>query len=272
MLFCQITDLHIKRPGELACARVDTAAALRRAVSAINALRPRPQAVFATGDLVDDADILEYEYLRELLTPLEVPVFFLVGNHDDREKLRRAFPEHAYLRTGGPFVQYTLELGPLSIVALDTQDPPNGGGHLCDQRLAWLDEQLGRRSGRPTVVLMHHPPFDTGIGFMDELGLSAAGKRGLAEVLSRHAHVERVLCGHVHRSITACFAGTIASTCVSTAHQITLVLEPAAPESIMLEPPGYGVYLWHPDAGLRSHLAYTETYEGPLTFEGEPLR
>lgn len=274
MLLCQITDLHITRPGELACRRVDTAAALRRAVAAINALSPRPDAVIATGDLIDTAHPSEYEVLREVLDGLAVPIYLVVGNHDHRTALRAAFPGHAYLHDGGDFVQYRRDFGPVTVLAIDTQLPPQPGGHLCEARLAWLDAQLQACAGRPTIIAMHHPPFDTGIAFMDALGLSDEGRAGFARVLARHDHVVRVICGHLHRSITAPVAGApnvLASTCVSTAHQITLGLAPDAPESIMLEPPGFALHLWQPGAGLRSHLAYVGPYAGPLTFEGESI-
>jgi len=53
MLIAQITDTHIKPHGALACGRVDTAPYLARAVGHLLALRPRPDVVLATGDLVD---------------------------------------------------------------------------------------------------------------------------------------------------------------------------------------------------------------------------
>lgn len=274
MLLCQITDLHVTRPGAFACARVDTARSLRRAIAAINRLSPRPDAVIATGDLIDTSHPSEYEVLRVCLSELTIPLYLGVGNHDHREALRAAFPDHAYLRTGSEFVQYRVDLGALTVLVLDTQDPPNAGGHLCDARLTWLDEQLQACAGRATLVAMHHPPFDTGIEFMDGLGLSAHGRAGFARVVSRHRHIERVICGHLHRSIQASVAGApavMASTCVSTAHQITLGLAPGAPGSIALEPPGFALHLWQPGAGVRTHLAYVGPYDGPYTFDGESV-
>ncbi|AJP57472.1 hypothetical protein UC34_11440 [Pandoraea vervacti] len=274
MLLCQITDLHVTRPDTLACGRVDTARALRHAIAAINRWVPRPDAVIATGDLIDTPHPLEYEVLRACLGDLDIPLYLVVGNHDHREALRDAFPAHAYLRDGGEFVQYRIDLGPVTVLVLDTQDPPGAGGHLCDARLAWLDEQLLACAGRPTIIAMHHPPFETGIEFMDGYGLSAQGRAGFALVTSRYAHIERVICGHLHRSIQASVEGApgiMASTCVSTAHQITLALASGAPGSITLEPPGFAMHLWQRGAGLRTHLAYVGPFEGPYTFEGESV-
>src|SRR5687767_10454266 len=60
MLIAQITDTHIKPPGKLAYRRVDTASYLERAIAHLRALRPQPEVVLATGDLVDAGTPEEY--------------------------------------------------------------------------------------------------------------------------------------------------------------------------------------------------------------------
>src|SRR5271156_3132713 len=167
MLLAQISDLHIKRAGALAYRRVDTAAALTRCVAALNALKPRPDVVIMTGDLVDQGDPEQYAYLKTLLAPLEIPYYLLVGNHDDRAALREAFSDRAELRTGGDFVHYTADIGPLRLIALDSVVPGQSAGNLCDARLAWLEAQLETSQDKPVIVALHHPPFECGIGHMD---------------------------------------------------------------------------------------------------------
>src|SRR5262245_9176499 len=93
----QLSDLHIRAPGEYANERVDTAAFLRQAVADIQALLPTPDALVITGDLADLGRPEEYAHLRELLRPLALPIFLLAGNHDEVQALRAAFPDHAYL-------------------------------------------------------------------------------------------------------------------------------------------------------------------------------
>src|SRR6201991_4666571 len=149
MLLAQISDLHIKRPGALAYSRVDTGAYLARTIAALNALAPRPDAVIMTGDLVDQGDPEQYEHLKALLAPLEIPYYLLVGNHDERAALRAAFPERAELHSGGEFVQYALDVGPLRVIALDSMVPGQSAGTLCDARLAWLATQLDAAGSKP---------------------------------------------------------------------------------------------------------------------------
>ena len=222
MLLCQISDLHIKAGRKLAYGIVDTAGMLERCIRQLLERPQQPDAIIVTGDLVDYGTSEEYGLLRELLAPLTMPVYLSPGNHDERGALRAGFPDHGYLRQWEPFIQYTIEEHAVRIVALDTVVPGQSGGALCNRRLEWLDRALGAQPKRPTIVTMHHPPFLTGIGHMDRIGLDDCS--GLAQVISRHPQVERVLAGHLHRSITARFAGTVASTCPSPAHQVALDL------------------------------------------------
>src|SRR3954453_5341294 len=83
-LIVQLSDTHIRKPGDLAEGRVDTAAALARAVAGGNALPQPADAVIVTGDLVDSGKPAQYQHLRALLAPLAGPVYLLPGNHDDR--------------------------------------------------------------------------------------------------------------------------------------------------------------------------------------------
>jgi 3',5'-cyclic AMP phosphodiesterase CpdA len=264
MLFCQISDLHITAGGGLASGIVDTAAMFRACVAHVLAQPRRPDAVLLTGDLVDLGAADEYRLLRDMLAPLPMPVHLIPGNHDDRETLRTVFADHDYLPRAGPFLQYTLEDYPLRIVALDTVIPGEGGGRLCAARLEWLEHALSAAPSRPTLVMMHHPPFRSFIGHMDAVGLE--DPRAFRDVIARHPQVERVLCGHLHRPIQARVAHALASTCPSPAHQIALDVRSGAPEGFVMEPPGYQLHLWTPDSGVVSHTAVVGAFAGPYPF------
>jgi 3',5'-cyclic-AMP phosphodiesterase len=268
MLLAQITDLHIRTPGLLAYGRVDTATCLVRCVERLNALVPRPDAVLVTGDLVDFGTVEEYRHLATLLEPLTIPVYLMVGNHDDRAALREVFTA-PYLhddRTVGEFVQYAFDLGDMRIIALDSQVPHDSPGTLCDARLAWLEAQLDQARGRPVIVALHHPPFATGIGHMDDMALDPLAASKLEALISRHPNVERVLCGHVHRPVHKRFGGTIASIAASTAHQVVLDLSADAPSAWVMEPGAFALHYWQAGAGVVSHHAYVEQFDGPYPF------
>lgn len=254
MLIAQITDTHVSTPGSRNDLYFRTAEHLARAVAHLNALTPRPDVVVATGDLVERGQVDEYERLRELLQPLRMPVYLIPGNHDDRQNLPRVFERHRYLPRDGGFIQYVIDDWPVRLVALDTVIPGESGGRLCAERLHWLDTRLADAPERVTVVLMHHPPFVTGMRKMDEMGLD--GAQALGAVIRRHPQVERVVCGHLHRPIVRRFAGTVACTGPATAHQLALDLGEVPRLSTVMEPPGCLLHLWLGDGeGLVSHVS-----------------
>ena len=269
-LFVQLTDLHIREPGRLAYGRLDTAPYLRTAVETILQLRQTPQAVVLTGDLTDFGREAEYAHLKELLAPLTMPYYLMAGNHDDPVQMRKAFPEHTYLGDSG-FVQYTRQLGPVRLIALDTTMPNASDGGLCPKRLQWLKDTLETARDLPVVIAMHHPPFKTLIGHMDKIGL-LQGATELEQLVSKYPNVERVICGHLHRAIDVRFGATIASTSPAPAHQVALDLDPDAFSQWTLEPGGFKVHAWDPERGLVTHLMPCGVYEGPYPFhEGGKL-
>lgn len=245
MIIAQISDLHVGEKGSLVYDRFDTGACLARCVQHILRLRPPPDAVLATGDLVDSGTDSEYRRLRELLAPLAMPVYLIPGNHDDRAALCSEFRDHAYLPRPGEPVRYAVEQYPVRLLALDTVVPGADGGALDAAQLDWLDAQLAVVSGRPVLIFMHHPPIKTGIRCMDEIGLDATSAGRLGTIVERHHQIERITCGHVHRGIQARWRGTTVSVCPSTAFQGILNLHADEFDAAADEPPAYQLHYWN---------------------------
>jgi 3',5'-cyclic AMP phosphodiesterase CpdA len=267
MLIAQISDLHVVPPGQKVCGRVDTAAYLERAVSHLGSLDPQPDIVIATGDLTDAGEPAAYARLRALLRPLRPPVFVIPGNHDDRAALGDAYRDAGYLPRNARRLHYTVEDWPVRLIALDTLIPGEGGGSLEPADLSWLEDRLAERPERPALILMHHPPILTGIQHMDEVGLK--GAKGFEAAVARHGNVERIVCGHIHRSIQARFAGTLVSVAPSTAHQVLFDLRDGAPGRFTMEPPGFQLHLWETGPGMRTHTVPIGTFDGPYLFEDD---
>jgi 3',5'-cyclic AMP phosphodiesterase CpdA len=267
----QISDLHIGVPGQLIGGRVDTAACLRSAVTAIGRLAQKPLAVLVSGDLVDGGSEAEYRHLAELLAPLSAPTCLMPGNHDDRDAMRRVFADHAYLGAVDPAqpgraVNWTLALPGCRLIALDSSVAGRSHGEIDGAQLAWLATALAEAPTTPTIVALHHPPFATGLAAMDCIGL-LRGASELARLIERHPQVERIVSGHVHRSIQVRFGGTIALTAPSTAHQIAFDLGLDAPGQYTLEPPGFLVHAWGLGLPLVSHAVSTLAYAGPYRYD-----
>jgi 3',5'-cyclic-AMP phosphodiesterase len=226
-LLVQLSDFHIGAEW----ADGDPVAGVAAAVEAVRAIAPRPDAVLVSGDLADGG--AEYERVRELLAPLGTPAHALPGNHDDRAALRRHF---GLPGAEADPVCYAVDLGPLRLVVLDSTIPGEDAGALDGGRLAWLARALGAAPEQPTLIALHHPPLLTGIPAWDAIGLAAADREALGEVVAAHPQVRRIVAGHVHRTIAGQLGGrpvlTVPSTYVQgrldfSARELRLAAEPA---------------------------------------------
>ena len=264
MLIAQLSDIHLRPEGELLFDHIDTASYLERAVTHVMRLDPRPDIAIMTGDLVEAGKPEEYANLRRLIAPLPMPVYVIPGNHDAREPLRAAFADKGYFPASG-FLQYAVEGWPIRLIALDTLVEGKGHGELCAERLAWLEARLGEQPDKPTMLFMHHPPFDCGIETFDKSRLLDGGDR-LPALVRRHGNIERATCGHVHRPIQVRWAGTMASIAPSTAHQATLDLHEHSRLTMMMEPPAIALHQWRPNTGLVTHVSYIGDFDGPKPF------
>ena len=246
MLIAQISDLHLRADGTPLAGGIDTLGALAACIAHLQDLEPRPDLVLATGDLADRGTRGDFARLRLAFDRLPMPIYVIPGNHDDRDGLRAAFTDRGYLPAEGAFLHYAIEAGPLRLIGLDTVTPGECGGRMCDDRLHWLDDRLAEGRDRPTLLFLHHPPFATGIGFMDRPAF--AGADGLERVVRAHPQVRLMVCGHVHRAIHTRWAGTAAATAPSVVFQMALELRDGAPSAFVLEPPALSLYRWNDGA------------------------
>ena len=206
--------------------------------------------MLVSGDLADHAADAEYEQLRELLAPLDAPLYVLPGNHDDRLALRRHFGVPG---AGDEPVQYAVDIGPLRLVVLDSTRAGEDEGELDADRLAWLDATLAAAPDTPTLVALHHPPLLTGIPAFDEIGLPAADRRALGRVVEGHPQVRRIVGGHVHRAISAELGGRSVLAAPSTYVQARLDFGAGEIELSADDPLGFAVHAWL-DGELVSHV------------------
>ena len=266
----QLTDLHLRPEGMPAYRVAETNMLTERAMRAVANLRPKPDAIVVSGDLTDNGLIEEYRMLAGMLRRYlaGTPVYLIPGNHDRRETLRAELAGWPGVGADPEFVQYAVDELPVRLVMLDTVVPGHGHGLLCERRLAWLEETLAAVPHKPTMIVMHHPPFVCGIAHMDAINLR--NSETFAAVVARHPQVERILCGHHHRPVTARVAHAIASIAPSVAHQVELDLHGGEQGFFVMEPASFQIHLWNTTDGIVSHTAFVEAFPGPYPFVTDP--
>ena len=268
MLIAQITDLHLgfepNRPDEPNRLRLD--AVIARLSTGINP----PDLIIASGDMVDRGDIESYERLREAFAAASVPVYPMMGNHDDRANFKRIFPDTPM---ADGFVQYCVALDGLRLILLDTLEIGRHGGGFCETRAAWLAARLAEDTTTPTVIVMHHPPFEVGNDWMDADPDEPWIKRFEAAIAG-HGQIVAIWCGHLHRPIAKPWRGISATLCASTSAELTLDINPIDPEApdgrsmVINGPPALALHRWT-KAGLVTLFDIVEEHVVLARFDGK---
>lgn len=259
ILIAQISDLHL---GFEPQADEPNRRRLDAVIDTLLAMPRMPDLLLATGDLTEHGCADAYTALRDALSRCPWPVHLIPGNHDNRQQLAATFPE-APVHDG--FSQYAIDLGALRILMLDTLEEGRHGGSYCDQRTTWLEAQLSAHPDQPTLVALHHPPIETGIGWMTA-GQAEPWVQRLEAIIAKNPQIVRVIAGHIHRPILSDWAGTSVWVSPATAPQVALDLRPVTEEPdnramIIAEPPAFSLHLWNGRA-LISHVGIAQ--DGPV--------
>lgn len=264
MLIAHLSDPHLRAPGQLYQGLVDSNAMFEAALRQLEQLDPQPDVVLISGDLVDHGTEAEYAHAADLLGRIRQPLLIIPGNHDDREGFRACFRDQAHLAPAGPLHFAVGDVGPVRILGLDVTVPGAHHGEMDDAACAWLEARLAEEPTRPTLIMMHQPPIESGIACIDPYRC-LKGER-LERIVARYPSVERVLCGHIHRVMQRRFGGTLLMTAPSTTTAIALRLKPEAEPASFIEPPAMLLHQWRPGAGLVTHLLPIGAFPGPLPF------
>ena len=192
LLIAQITDIHLFADSHQDLLGMPTTDSFQALLEHLSRLSPQPDLLLLTGDLSQDGTPESYDRLQALLTPLGIPVYWLPGNHDaELEEMERSlthplfFPDRSFAADGWRFV------------LLDSQETGCVHGSLLPSELSRLDRDLSQHSEQPTIVALHHPPFQMRSDWLDASILQ--NPEALFAVLDRHAQVKLVLFGHVHQ-------------------------------------------------------------------------
>jgi 3',5'-cyclic AMP phosphodiesterase CpdA len=219
MIIVQISDTHLDPDNGKAATRIRD---LERCVRDINALDPLPDVVIHTGDLAHNGTPEKYVLAARVLSDLRCPLLIAAGNRDDRAALHSAFPQSCRLAPDSRHMQYSADVYPVRLVAIDTLSGASNQGSFCQARARHLQKMLAAGPSRPTAVFMHHPPFEVRESTYPWQFESREAIELLGQALEGHDQVVRAFCGHSHRDAAGQIAGIPVSSTPSVAVDLRL--------------------------------------------------
>lgn len=225
-VIAQLSDVHVGGP------HAGSDDHFSAAIAEINAMQRQPDLVLLTGDHTHNGSASGWDEFIRRLAALQAPWEAIRGNHD------RAIAEHAGHRA--------IDAGPLRLVLMDSSSD-----EFTTADAEWLEAELVAHREAVVVIAIHHPPFETGIWWMDCVGLKGADR--FEAVVRRHPQVIKVLSGHVHRTIQTSWGGCSLWVSPSTSISVAGDLHPDHAPAETAEPPAFSLHAFT-GTGFVSHV------------------
>jgi len=206
----QITDTHLFADREKNLLGIKTVASYDAVVKHAEKYSGKCAAILSTGDLSQDHSAQSYLHFSERIKSLNMPCYWLPGNHDMQSVMLPSLLSEGLAQTKQIVSDHW------QVILLDSQLEGVPHGHLSDNQLVFLEEKLQEFPDKYTLVAVHHHILPVGAAWLDQHILKNNAQ--FIALISQFKNVKAVLSGHVHQAFDVTKQGvrylTSPSTCV----------------------------------------------------------
>jgi len=224
--FTQITDLHLGSARDSTLAGVRTAESFESVLQALERQGRGSDMLLLTGDLAADCDPEAYQILNQILVEEGKQAIWLPGNHDNFDLMVANLVDY-------PPIQVKVA-GSWAVLTLDSSQPQKPGGHISEEQLEQLTQNLESHADKFVLLAMHHSPVAVGCDWLDQQMIDNGHR--LYALLHAHGNVKGIITGHVHQP----FAGYWGEIAVySTPSSCVQFKQYCEDFTLSSDPPGY---------------------------------
>lgn len=227
---------------------VNTLDTFRAVVADAMDSRNLPDAILATGDLVQDETRAGYEHFRHTLMHHNIPVYCIPGNHDSPSIMNEVLGSPPF-QVGG-----VANHDGWSIILLNSFSRGDDGGQLDAAELARLRTALAHESAKHVMICIHHHPVPMGSRWLD--GVALRNSDAFFATVDESERVRAILWGHVHQASDNMRRGVRIMSSPSTCSQFLPNSDNFALDS---RPPGYRWLDLHADGTIETSVVWLES-------------
>ena len=248
--FVQISDSHFGPTADYTRHGYRPQPCVERAVEIINSLPTQPDFVIHTGDVVTNPDEASYERAAAVFSQLQMPVYFVTGNHDLSCDIRRYMEMGpCQLLSDDPDVlSYAFEVKGYRFLVLDARgsDEIDPHGVLSEAQMEVVRAEA-TAVGPPLTIFMHFPTMPMNSVWMDEHMLVLNGDAFHQTLLPARDRLRGVFYGHVHQSMQTLKDGIVYTAVPSLFAQLSAWPEDATVQEDPDYLPGFNFVHLLPD-------------------------
>jgi len=194
----QITDIHFREKVNGTIYGVETQILFEKTFAQLKQeLKQTGRAIdllLATGDISQDGSPESYQRFHQFLEDLEVPCYYLQGNHDYAQPMIDQFGSDRV----APCVVSEQGLGsPWNIILLNSSVEDQVGGHYSAEQLAYLEKTLSEDKESPTMLCFHHHAMPINCEWLDKQVIDNADE--FFRIVDQFNNIKLCIYGHVHQ-------------------------------------------------------------------------
>jgi Icc protein len=238
----QISDTHLFADDSMQWKGVNPGSTLTQVIKRLKLLEPTPDSIILTGDMSQDETPESYQGLYSKFQGLEIPIYWLPGNHDRPNLMTE-------ILANKPFsTDKTIKMGQWRFILLNSAVTGQPQGYLTVDTMAQLELDL-TQNPEATIIAVHHHPVKIGSLVMDGMKLENGAE--LVELVQRFPQVKAVIFGHIHAVFDEWIGDVRYLGCPSSCLQ----LRHDQPELVIDDlPPGFRLLYLDDDGSLETKL------------------
>ena len=227
-------------------------------VRIINHLPVQPAFVIHTGDVATNPDPRAYELAAATFARLQVPIYYVAGNHDSVQDISHTLPMGPKQDLDTPDrLSYLFEVDGYRFLVIDAKGPdevdPNG--LLPDSQLE-IVRQEATPDGPPFTIFIHFPVLPMNSPWYDAHVLVLNGEAFHQALLPARDKLRGVFFGHVHQHMQMMRDGIVYVSTASTFSQFAAWPEALEPGLDPDHLPGYNFIHLLPQQTIVHHHTF----------------
>jgi 3',5'-cyclic-AMP phosphodiesterase len=241
--FLHISDTHLGPTRDYQVYGRNTYDYAQALVAHINTLDFRPDFILHTGDVTDLPSEAAASLAAEVFGRLELPIKYVVGNHDERGQMRQHL---MHVPRSQKELYYDFQLGKFHFLVLDSRGEIDPQGYISEEQLTWLSRTCAASTAPSLVILLHHLPLYMGVPWYDAK-MRVMNDDPFFTILRMHQkRIRGVFFGHIHTAFSGYREGLFFSAAPSSFMQFQISPAQQTFKPDLLQGGGYSqVYLTH---------------------------